>query len=194
MGNVIPLQRPRGAFGTRPVLRRYLGVLLLAGCAGVMALANLRHQAATAAVPPSSFVGVRAVDGDTLSARHDGKSQRIRLAGIDAPELRQTCRDANGRDWSCGAAARLRLAALVAQGAVACTPQGEDRYGRLLAVCSAGGIADLGGELVRGGYAVNYDRYTSAYAALESEARAARRGVWQGSFDNPEDWRHAKKR
>lgn len=194
MGNVIPLQRPRGAFGPRPVLRRYLGVLLLAGCAGALALANLRQQAATAAIPPASFAAVRAVDGDTLSAQHDGKSQRIRLAGIDAPELRQNCRDANGRDWSCGAAARLRLAALVAKGSVACTPQGEDRYGRLLAVCSAGAIADLGAELVRNGYAVNYSRYTSNYAAAENEARAARRGVWQGSFDNPEEWRHAKRR
>lgn len=194
MSNVIPLQPPRRAWRTGPILRRYLGVMLLAGCAGVMALANLRQQTATAAVPPLSFGAVRAVDGGTLSAQHDGKPQRIRLAGIDAPELRQTCRDANGRDWSCGAAARMRLAALVAQGSLTCTSQGEDRYGRLLAVCSAGGIADLGAELVRGGYAVNYSRYTSEYAVLESEARAARRGVWQGSFDNPEDWRHAKKR
>jgi len=173
MGNVIPLQQPR-VFRAGPVLRRYLGVMLLAACAGVMALANLRHQAATAAVPPSAFTAVRAVDGDTLSAQQDGKPQRIRLAGIDAPELRQTCRDANGRDWSCGAAARLRLAALVAQGPVACTPQGEDRYGRLIATCSAGTVTDLGAELVRGGYAVNYSRYTSDYMSAERDARAAR--------------------
>ena len=198
MGNVIPLGRSRVAsrppLAPRPVLRRYLGVMLLACCAGVMALANLRHQAATAAVPPASFTAVRAVDGDTLSAQSDGKAQRIRLAGIDAPELRQTCRDANGRDWSCGAAARLRLSALVAQGGVACTPRGEDRYGRLLATCSTGAVADLGAALVRDGSAVNSGRYTSDYAAAESEARAARRGVWQGTFDNPEDWRHGKPR
>ena len=88
----------------------------------------------------------------------------------------------------------MRLAALVAQGPVACTPQGEDRYGRLLATCSSGAVADLGAALVRDGYAVNYSRYTSDYAAIENEARAARRGVWQGAFDNPEDWRHAKRR
>lgn len=185
MGNVIRFARPR----------RYLGVLLLTGCAGAMALANLwREGAATAAVPPSAFTGVRAVDGDTLRAQHQGQDRRIRLAGIDAPELRQTCRDANGRGWSCGAAARMRLSALVARGPVACTPRGEDRYGRLLATCSSGDVADIGAALVRGGYAVNYGRYTSDYAAAEGEARAARRGVWQGAFDNPEDWRHAKPR
>ncbi len=188
------LLRPPSRPGFGSILRRYFGFLLLAGCAGVMALANLWREAATAAVPPSAFTAVRAVDGDTLSAQQDGKTQRIRLAGIDAPELRQTCRDAHGRDWSCGAAARMRLAALVAQGAVACTSQGEDRYGRLLAICSAGNVTDLGAELVRGGYAVNYSRYTSDYAAAERDARAARRGIWQGAFDNPEDWRHAKTR
>ena len=82
----------------------------------------------------------------------------------------------------------------MAQGGVACTPRGEDRYGRLLATCSTGAVADLGAALVRDGYAVNYGRYTSDYAAAESEARAARRGVWQGTFDNPEDWRHGKPR
>src|SRR3569623_216028 len=193
MGNVIPYGRSRRVWSRRAP-RRYLGILLLAVCAATMALANLWREAATAAVPSSLCTAGRAVDGDTLRALHEGQDRRIRLAGIDAPELRQTCRDVNGRDWSCGAAARLRLAALVAQGTISCTPHGEDRYGRLLATCSSGAVADLGAELVRDGYAVNYSRYTSDYAAAEREARAARRGVWQGAFDNPEDWRHAKRR
>jgi endonuclease YncB( thermonuclease family) len=143
------------------------------------------------------FLGnvVIVVDGDTLVVRDERAVRReVRLAGIDAPELRQTCRDADGRDWSCGAAARMRLAGLVAKGWMSCTPQGEDRYGRLLATCSSGAVADIGAALVRDGYAVNYSRYTSDYAAAEHEARAARRGVWQGAFDNPEEWRHAKRR
>ena len=188
------LLRPPSRPGLGPVVRRYFGFLLLAGCVGAIALANLWRVAATAAVPPTDWVLVRAVDGDTLTAQHMGKPQRIRLAGIDAPELRQTCRDANGHGWSCGAAARMRLAALVAKGGMSCTPQGEDRDGRLLAPCSAGDVADIGAALVRDGYAVNYSRYTSDYAAAEHEARAARRGVWQGAFDNPEEWRHAKRR
>jgi len=72
---------------------------------------------------------------------------------------------------------------------VACSARGRDRYGRTLAICSAGDIADLGEALVRDGYAVDYRRYTSDYLAAEDEARAARRGIWQGDFERPEDWR-----
>ncbi len=54
-------------------------------------------------------------DGDTLVV--NGKRQRtrcvggtrIRLFGIDAPELKQRCRHANGRDFLCGSAAAAFL-------------------------------------------------------------------------------------
>jgi hypothetical protein len=53
-------------------------------------------------------------------------------------------------------AAKTRLAELVSQGGVSCTPHSYDRYGRTLAVCSAGNIPDLGEMLVREGYAMNF--------------------------------------
>lgn len=175
MGIVLPFRR----------LRRYFGFLALATLiigASAFALAP-SHDTST---PPSvAAANVRVIDGDSLRA--DGK--KIRLIGIDAPELWQTCRDAQAREWPCGQAAKARLTALVSRGKVACTERGQDRYGRTLAVCSAGDIADLGEALVREGYAVNYRRYTSDYLAAEREARAARRGLWQGEFESPEDWR-----
>jgi endonuclease YncB( thermonuclease family) len=128
---------------------------------------------------------VRVIDGDTLRAA----GGRIRLSGIDAPELSQTCRDAQAHEWSCGQAAKARLVELVSRGDVACAARGHDRYGRTLAVCSAGDVADLGAALVRDGYAVDYRRYSSDYLAAEDEARAARRGIWQGDFERPENWR-----
>jgi len=136
---------------------------------------------------PASTVltDVRAVDGDTL---HAG-TQRIRLIGIDAPEKDQTCRDARGQAYACGAAAAERLAALVAQGKVACAGQGHDRYGRTLAVCSAGGVADIGGALVREGYAVSFMDRNGRYAAAEAAARDEGRGLWRGAFERPADWR-----
>ena len=125
------------------------------------------------------------IDGDSLRVGH----REIRLDGIDAPELRQTCRNTDGREWPCGRAARARLAELVASGNVACADKGRDRFGRTLAVCSAGDFRDLGEMLVRGGLAVNYDRYTSRYRAVQEQARSARRGIWGGTFDSPEEWR-----
>jgi endonuclease YncB( thermonuclease family) len=43
----------------------------------------------------------RVVDGDTLEVG----GRKVRLFGIDAPELDQTC-DAEGQLWACGAEAR----------------------------------------------------------------------------------------
>jgi endonuclease YncB( thermonuclease family) len=166
-------------------LRRTFGFLALAAVIATITLLSGRQQDAG---PQRSIapLAVRVVDGDTL---HTG-NERIRLSGIDAPELSQTCRDGQERAWSCGQAAKQRLAALLAQGGVTCSARGQDRYGRTLAVCAAGQVADIGAALVRDGYAVNNDRTNSDYAAAESEARAAWRGIWQGGFEQPEQWRN----
>lgn len=125
-----------------------------------------------------------AVDGDTLEVA----GRRVRLAGIDAPELRQTC-GAPAQQWPCGAAARTALEAAVERGTVHCAGRTRDVYHRLVAVCLAG-EADLAGELVRAGLALS----TGRYSALEAEARATRRGLWSGPFERPMDWRAAHPR
>jgi len=109
--------------------------------------------------------------------------------GIDAPELWLTCRDGQGREWSCGRVAKTRLAELVAQGDVACSPRGRDRYSRTLAVCSARNVPDIGEVMVREGYAVNFAIDYGGYPVAEREAQSARSGIWQGDFDRPKDWR-----
>jgi endonuclease YncB( thermonuclease family) len=79
---------------------------------------------------------------------------------------------------------------MIAGRSVSCTIEREDRYRRALAVCTAAGI-DLNAEMVRRGAAVAYiDR---RYLAQEQEARAARRGIWAGTFERPEDWRRANR-
>lgn len=121
----------------------------------------------------------RIVDGDTLVI--DGK--RIRLTGIDAPELRQVCRR-GGQDWPCGTEARGRLRALIGAEQTTCAVDGTDRYARLLAVCSARNV-DLNAAMVAAGYAVAFGNY----AAEEDTARRGRLGLWAGTFDAPRTWR-----
>lgn len=123
-----------------------------------------------------------AIDGDTL----DQAGARLRLLGIDAPESRQQC-ERNGADWPCGLEARAALVKLLGRGPVECRGSRYDRYGRLLVVCRAGEI-DLNGAMVSQGMAVAY----GGYAAEESQARAARLGVWAGRFERPQDYRRAQ--
>ena len=164
--------------------RRYVGFIALAAVmAGAATLLPVQWQIAA---PARAMLAVTAIDGDTLRAGHE----RIRLYGIDAPELAQTCRDSAGRDWACGRAAKARLASLVANSAVTCASRGRDRYGRMLGICSAGNVSDVAELLVQEGYAVDYSRYSWRYSAAARTARAAGRGIWRGSFENPEQWRH----
>jgi len=73
----------------------------------------------------------------------------------------------------------------------ACEPVGEDRYGRILAHCTADG-RDLGEAQVRAGLAIAYRRYSDRYVAAEDAAKAARQGAWAYDFKAPEDFRHGR--
>lgn len=122
-----------------------------------------------------------AVDGDTLQMA----GGRIRLAGMDAPELRQECHR-DRRSWACGEAARRALDEMLARGPAKCAVGSTDPYGRLVARCLVAGT-DLADRLVRDGLAVAYRGRD--YAGAEAEAQAARRGIWAGSFQRPADYR-----
>jgi endonuclease YncB( thermonuclease family) len=145
------------------------------------ALAALLTGGAQAAEPLSGTATV--LDGDTLELGH----LRIRLHGIDAPELDQTCGTADGDDWPCGLAARDRLAALVDGHEIGCRPRERDGFGRVVARCYVGGD-DLGARLVAEGLGWAYVRFSLAYAEAEAEARAAGRGIWQGAAQAA--WHH----
>jgi endonuclease YncB( thermonuclease family) len=118
-------------------------------------------------------------DGDTVTL---GK-ERIRLRGIDAPEFDQTC-TRGGAQYSCGRQARDALVALTRGRSVTCSGSQRDKYQRLLAICSAGGV-EINRSLVADGWAVSY----GDYHAEEADARGRGTGLWAGSFDRPRDWR-----
>ncbi len=127
----------------------------------------------------------RVVDGDTLAIG----ATRVRLLGIDAPETDQFCLNATGVRWTCGIEARDRLAAHIANREITCSSNAIDAYKRELGLCSLAG-EDLNAWMVREGWALAYVQYSSAYANAEEDARTRQRGLWQGAFIAPWDWRH----
>ena len=120
-----------------------------------------------------------ATDGDSIRIG----DARIRLKGIDAPELDQTCQR-DGQTYRCGEAARDALLSLILRNHVTCRSAGRDKYKRLLAKCSVVDV-DLGAQMVASGWAVGY----GDYARQESDAKARRAGLWAGTFDAPQAWR-----
>ena len=97
--------------------------------------------------------------------------------------------NANGVRWTCGIDARDQLAAHIANRAISCPSNGTDAYKRTLAVCSLAG-EDLNAWMVQQGWALAYVQYSSVYRHVEEDARANKRGLWQGAFIAPWDWRH----
>lgn len=126
-----------------------------------------------------------AVDGDTLTVA----GQKVRLFGVDAPEMDQTC-DRNGKVWACGVMARDMLADMVAAGRLSCDVVDTDRYGRAVAVCALGD-RDVGAQMVRQGGAMAYRRYSGRYVNAENAARRDGLGIWTSVMLTPEDYRHA---
>jgi endonuclease YncB( thermonuclease family) len=155
----------------------------LLGLGVTLAVIGLLWLATTWLGPsPASVVGrAMAVDGDTLRIGQ----VRIRLTGLDAPELDQTCVSPDGASWECGSQARTFLSGLLKRGDAVCIPSGRDRYRRVLARCTID-RADVGEELVGAGWAVSA---SLDFFDAEQSARASHLGIWSGTFEAPADWR-----
>jgi micrococcal nuclease len=135
-----------------------------------VALSALAACARTGPTFSGEVVGV--ADGDTISVLRDNQSVKVRLDGIDCPELGQAF----------GAAAKQFTSSLVFGRTVSVAVRDTDQYGRLVGRVYVG-RQDVSLEVVRAGYAWHYRRYSSdsALARAEREARAARRGLWADS-------------
>ncbi|MFZ0840193.1 MAG: thermonuclease family protein [Xanthobacteraceae bacterium] len=177
-------------------------VLLLSCCALLtVALLAVSHGtrlprakqliAATRVAEPVPAVGAisgraHVIDGDSLKVA----GTQIRVFGIDAPEWRQRCRRADGHLYRCGRWAFRALAQRLRSAPVRCVPRARDRFARLVATCYQGND-DLAHWLVAQGLALDWPRYSGGtYADAEDAARRAERGLWQGAFVRPWEWRH----
>ena len=123
------------------------------------------------------------IDGDTI----DISDVRIRLKGIDTPEIAQTCRT-NGLIWHCGIEATKVLRHLTKGKTVTCIGNAKDQYGRLIANCFIGNL-NLNATMVEAGMALAYRYYSLEYVAQEDFARETKQGLWSGEFIAPWDWR-----
>ena len=103
----------------------------------------------------------RIVDGDafeSLGRMSLAGGQLVKLWGIDAVEGSQLCQR-QGQPWRCGDDAAAALRYLIEGRKLTCDAQGHDRYGRIVAVCRIEG-RDIGAEMVRQGWALDYERYS----------------------------------
>ncbi len=127
------------------------------------------------------------VDGDTIEVRIDGRMQKIRLIGMDTPEVvdpRKTVQ-CFGREASAqahrlleGQVVRLEYDVQVGE---------RDKYNRLLGYVFLIDGTNYAEKMIREGYAHEYTyqgqayKYQATYKAAEAEAEATGRGFWSST-------------
>ena len=128
------------------------------------------------------------IDGDTIVIEQKNKKIRIRLDGIDAPEM----------DQAFGDASRLWLQqCLTSAKPISVSWQRTDKYGRLLGTLYAGST-DCNLRQIKHGFAWHYKFYQDqqtpqarlAYSQAHQQARQQKLGLWQQHCPiNPWAWR-----
>ena len=127
------------------------------------------------------------IDGDTI---HIDKN-KIRLHGIDAPEIRQTCK-IKDKIWNCGIESSLALKNLILDNNISCVVSGIDRYQRYIAECFINN-QNINELMVRNGWAIAYRYYSLDFIYEEETAKNNKAGIWKGKFQEPYLFRRNQK-
>lgn len=167
---------------TRQILLPLLAVaIVLAISRGCRPPIRSLHNASS-----GEFIGevVAVHDGDTVRVLHDGKEEKVRLFGIDCPELGQ----AFGRQ------AREFTSAMAFGKMARVSVSDTDRCGRTIGELFVDGKS-VNRELVKAGYAWAYIHFSAQFEPDESVARRARAGLWADSNPIPPwDYRRNRKK
>jgi endonuclease YncB( thermonuclease family) len=198
LGKFVQFKRGRRyGFWRRLPRRSTFQLLVFLGVVGIAAIFKLsgseprpaQMSLPTVSVPrpsvnPQKIMGQASViDGDTIEIHRT----RIRLFGIDAPEGGQTC-TIQGRSWPCGQRAAFALSNKIGRQPVECRQKDRDQYNRVVAICLVGND-DINGWMVEQGWALAFRRFSNDYVDHERRAVNAKRGMWEGEFEAPWDWR-----
>ena len=135
------------------------------------------------------------IDGDTIKIN----SKKIRLHGIDAPEVKQMCKKPYltiifftfTKDYPCGKISTQKLQKKINNKVITCKILDVDRYKRFIGECYKRNL-NLNSWLVSNGYAVAYRKYSKKYISNEINAKNEKKGLWQGKFEMPWEFRRKK--
>lgn len=127
---------------------------------------------------------IAVIDGDTVKVKTKRGEQRIRLYGIDCPELGQPF----------GSQTKNKTKKLIKNKRVKILVLDKDRYGRLVALVSTKTFI-VQEELLKSGLAVVYPMFCkmpicSKWQELEEQAKQQKNGMWKMENNTfPWEWR-----
>jgi endonuclease YncB( thermonuclease family) len=156
-----------------------------------VALLTFGFMETSAAIALDEIVGrARSVTGDTIKIKSidDGKTRRVRLFGVNAPDPRQHCETKHGESVNCGFMALDALDVMIRKKQITCVDLDKDAEGVITGTCYVGDQI-LNSSIVRAGWALAYVKESSDFLGLEERARAAGKGIWPFRFEKPWIWR-----
>ena len=147
------------------------------------ALLSLLLAVAPAPAPSSQTARVVTVnDGDTITVKLDGHTEKVRLVGIDSPELHDDRPDYHSAAYAAKSYARSLMAGETVTLDLEPRQGDRDRYGRLLRYVILSDGTNVNEAMVREGHAHVYTRFKftlkAQFQLAEAEAKRGRLGVW----------------
>lgn len=133
---------------------------------------------------PSIYGFPKVINADTIVIN----GGYLKFYAVDAPEANQTCADRQGRSYKCGREAALWLKSWITGNEIECRVVKQDKSGNMMGICSLGDY-DIGAALINAGWAVADINSADIYVPYQEQARANKRGLWQGKFYMPWDWK-----
>ncbi len=138
----------------------------------------------------------KVTDGDTIKIN----TFKIRLDGIDAPEKKQKCKRPYleifififYEDYYCGQKSTEALIEKINNQKITCKIFDVDYFERLIGECYKRKM-NLNAWLVSNGHAVAFRKYSKKYVSHETLAKQEKKGMWQGKFEMPSDYRKSNK-
>lgn len=127
---------------------------------------------------------IRVIDADTW----DVGDTRVRLHGIDAPELAQTCDSQQQVNWACGHWVSDQIRVQYDGRFAKCETITIDKYQRTVARCWVDG-RDTGQDMVADGLAFSYRKYSMDYDLDEKGAAINNRGLHAHFIQSPAQFR-----
>lgn len=130
---------------------------------------------------------VKVIDGDSILFEND---RHVRLFGVDAPEWEQPY----------GKTAKIYLENLIDSQEVfigQCYDHPDDRDVCKVMIKNEGTSLDIGQELVKAGFAMDYPKYSkNEYADAEQQAKSDSKGMWNAETAPEKPWkfRHRNKK
>lgn len=165
-----------------------IGIASVAGWIPVQSPIQIANAIPAIWAPKETVAGYAvSLTGDMM--RIDGKT--VRMAGIEAPELTQTCSRANASTWNCGQSALSALRRLTGRHTITCDIQKIDGTGHRIGTCRAGDT-DLAAEMVRNGHVFASGGLFTTYGSEQAEAQSVKAGIWSGTAKSPQDYRNER--